>query len=109
MTFEIFEKSFMLALNHSLNQAISRDKDKIASTVSFNKSTPNKHNILNYKPVSFSNSISKTYKNAIKEKLASYIKLYSSLIISPHKKTVWYSTRPKPFFKLFFYSNKYLN
>ena len=109
MTFEIFEKPFMLALNYSLNQGISRDKDKIVSTVSFNKSTPNKHNILNYKPVSFSNSTSKTYKNTIKEKLAPYIKLYFSLMITAYKKAIWYSTRPKPFFKLFFYSNKYLN
>ena len=78
----------MLAMNYSLHQDTSRDKDKITSRVSINKGTPNKHNILNYKPVSFSKNISKIYKKTIEEQLLSYIEINFSLVISAHKKTV---------------------
>lgn len=84
--FRIFEKPFKLAMNYFLKQGISWDKDKIASTISFIKGAPNKRNILNYKPVSFSNNISKIFKKAMKEQLVSYIKIYFSLVISAHKK-----------------------
>lgn len=62
------------------------DKASIATVVPLDKGKANKNDILNYRPVSISNTFSKIYKNVIKEQLVSYMEKHFSSMSTYRKR-----------------------
>lgn len=61
----ILAKLLALVINCSLNQGVFPGKPSIVIVVPLDKDKSNKNGILNYRPVSISNTFSKIYENVI--------------------------------------------
>ena len=81
----ILAKPLALAINCSFNQGVFPDKPSIVIVVPLDKDKPNKNDILNYRPVSISNTFSKIYENVINKHLVSYREKYFSPMLAYKK------------------------
>ena len=59
---DIIAKTLTQAINCCLHLGIFPDNAKIGSVVPVNKKTPDKYDVLNYRPVSIPNTFSKIYE-----------------------------------------------
>ena len=88
---DIIGEPLTQAINCCLRQGIFPENAKVASVVPLDKGKPDKYDVLNYRPVSILNALSKIYEKVIKNQLASYLDKYLSPFISVYRKS--YSTQ----------------
>ena len=88
---DIIAEPLMQAINCCLRQGIFPENAKVASVVPLDKGKPDKYDVLNYRPVSILNALSKIYEKLIKNQLASCLDKYFAPFISAYRKS--YSTQ----------------